>query len=291
MGLCFTKKNKKYKKRRIYKKRIHGGEMIGTITLDDLYEQDRDLPIDNYTVDEVRTNQIDFDNMIGKGFEGTVRPLIHDNTKVVKLFKLKPPFTVPGYIKESIILSYYASNIGIGPQIYGPPFITTDGKHVAFIMDKVEIYDPSTHDDDEIIQLYERSINNNFFTYDFKFAKTLGEPSRIVLVDFGISGIYRSPQETLESAISEGIFQQIKGKFYSKNIEDHFNNLNEIYKGRKGGKRMSKMKCQRATRKNSKLPPFKANTCPNKIKKGKDGMYISKDSSNGIWVWKKSNNY
>jgi len=50
---------------------------------------------------------------------------------------------------------------------------------------------------------------------------------------------------------------------------------------------MSKMKCQRATRKNSKLPPFKANTCQNKKKKGKDGMYISKDSSNGVWVWKK----
>jgi len=52
-------------------------------------------------------------------------------------------------------------------------------------------------------------------------------------------------------------------------------------------KRISKMKCQSSSRKNSKLPPFKANTCPNKIKKGKDGMYISCHNINGIWFWKK----
>ena len=52
-------------------------------------------------------------------------------------------------------------------------------------------------------------------------------------------------------------------------------------------RRISKMKCERITRKNSKLPHFKANKCPGMIKKGKGGMYISTDSNNGVWVWKK----
>jgi len=52
-------------------------------------------------------------------------------------------------------------------------------------------------------------------------------------------------------------------------------------------RRISKMKCQKTTRKNSNLPAFKANTCPNKKKLGKDGMYISREISNGMWAWKK----
>ena len=56
---------------------------------------------------------------------------------------------------------------------------------------------------------------------------------------------------------------------------------------RKVTRRVSKMKCTSTTRKNSQLPPFKANTCPCKRKKGKDGMYVSTETSNGIWVWKK----
>ena len=53
-------------------------------------------------------------------------------------------------------------------------------------------------------------------------------------------------------------------------------------------KRVSKMKCQRTTRKNGNLPPYKANTCPYKVKKGKDGKYVSTESTNGVWVWKKT---
>jgi len=33
-------------------------------------------------------------------------------------------------------------------------------------------------------------------------------------------------------------------------------------------------------------PPFLANTCPGKTKKGKDGMYIATESKNGVWIWK-----
>ena len=52
-------------------------------------------------------------------------------------------------------------------------------------------------------------------------------------------------------------------------------------------RRISKMKCEKATRKNSNLPPFKANKCPGKLKKGRDGMYKSSENNNGIWIWKK----
>jgi hypothetical protein len=52
-------------------------------------------------------------------------------------------------------------------------------------------------------------------------------------------------------------------------------------------RRISKMKCQRMTRKNSNLPPFEARTCPDKIRKGKDGMYKSITRNNGVWVWTK----
>jgi len=49
------------------------------------------------------------------------------------------------------------------------------------------------------------------------------------------------------------------------------------------------MKCQRVTRKNSKLPPFNAATCFGQVKKGKDGMYMSSESKNGVLIWKKVN--
>jgi|LakMenEpi03Aug12_release.lakeMendotaPanAssembly.Ray.scaffolds.fasta_scaffold3003654_1 hypothetical protein len=47
------------------------------------------------------------------------------------------------------------------------------------------------------------------------------------------------------------------------------------------------MKCEKTTRKNSNLPPFKANKCAGKLKKGRDGMYKSSENNNGIWIWKK----
>lgn len=52
-------------------------------------------------------------------------------------------------------------------------------------------------------------------------------------------------------------------------------------------RRSSKMKCKRTLRKNSKLPPFDARSCPDKIKKGKNATYKSVEKSNGIWMWKK----
>jgi hypothetical protein len=52
-------------------------------------------------------------------------------------------------------------------------------------------------------------------------------------------------------------------------------------------RRKSKMNCKRTTRKNSNLPLFKADTCPGKVKKGKNGLYISFESNNGVWIWKK----
>ena len=48
------------------------------------------------------------------------------------------------------------------------------------------------------------------------------------------------------------------------------------------------MKCQRMTRKASKLPPFEAYTCAGKLRRGSDGMYRSTEKSNGVWAWKKT---
>jgi hypothetical protein len=50
--------------------------------------------------------------------------------------------------------------------------------------------------------------------------------------------------------------------------------------------RVSKMKCERVTRKNSNYPPFNANTCPGMLKKGKNRMYVSSETKNGIFKWK-----
>ena len=52
-------------------------------------------------------------------------------------------------------------------------------------------------------------------------------------------------------------------------------------------KRVSKMVCRRVTRKNSKLPPFEAYSCPGLIKQGKDGKYESRENNSGVYVWKK----
>ena len=53
-------------------------------------------------------------------------------------------------------------------------------------------------------------------------------------------------------------------------------------------RRVSKMKCKRNfTVKNSKIPPFSANSCAGKKKRGKDGWYISSERADGVWIWKK----
>jgi len=62
-----------------------------------------------------------------------------------------------------------------------------------------------------------------------------------------------------------------------------------------GGKtRKSKKGCKKIKTKNKKYltrksPPFHAGDCMEHIKKGKDGLYISKESSNGVYKWIKYN--
>jgi len=47
------------------------------------------------------------------------------------------------------------------------------------------------------------------------------------------------------------------------------------------------MKCQkRKTKSRNKLPPFRAETCVGKIKRGKDGWYTPRETKNGMWVWR-----
>lgn len=56
---------------------------------------------------------------------------------------------------------------------------------------------------------------------------------------------------------------------------------------RSSRKRVSRMKCQRTSRTNGKVPAFKAYSCIGMKKMGKDGMYTPRESSNGVWAWKK----
>jgi len=55
-------------------------------------------------------------------------------------------------------------------------------------------------------------------------------------------------------------------------------------------KRTSKIKCSKIKSKKYKTrksPPFRAITCANKIKKGKDGLYKSISDINGRYFWSK----
>ena len=241
---------------------MYGGELLG-IGLKGLLMRE-DLPINEYLVDEAKTNILDFNNILGRGYQGIIVSIINEPTKVAKLFKLKILYNVPDLIKESIIPSYYASNIRIGPKIYDVPFITTDGNFVGFIMEKVVPYVPNENDVNEIIELYKKSIDNNFITYDNEFAKTLTEPARIIFIDFGVSGIYENPEKTLFEAINNDIFANRGAGFYSPIIEKYFNDL------KKGGqiiKNKKKIKKNKTNKKNKKNKKNKINKTNKKNKK------------------------
>lgn len=228
---------------------MYGGELLG-IGLKGLSMRE-DLPINEYVVDEEKTNILDFNNILGRGYQGIIVSIINEPTKVAKLFKLKINYNVSDSIKESIIPSYYASTIRIGPKIYDVPFITTDGKFVGFIMEKVIPYVPNENDVNEIIELYKKSIDNNFITYDNEFAKTLTEPSRIIFIDFGVSGIYENPEKTLFEAIDNDVFADRGAGFYSPIIEKYFNDL------KKGGQNIKKKNKKRKTNKRKLIKEIK----------------------------------
>ncbi len=220
---------------------MYGGELLG-LGLKGLLMRE-DLPINDYVVDEEKTNILDFNNILGRGYQGIIVSIINEPTKVAKLFKLKINYNVSDSIKESIVPSYYASTIRIGPKIYDLPFITTDGKFVGFIMEKVIPYVPNENDVNEIIELYKKSIDNNFITYDNEFAKTITEPSRIIFIDFGVSGIYENPEKTLFEAIDNDVFANRGAGFYSPVIEKYFNDL------KKGGQNIKNKKKNNKTNK------------------------------------------
>jgi hypothetical protein len=48
------------------------------------------------------------------------------------------------------------------------------------------------------------------------------------------------------------------------------------------------MKCLKVARNSTqKIPPYSAYQCPGKTRKGKDGLYRSSESANGVWRWVK----
>ena len=216
---------------------MHGGEIHSSMSLQEICQR-YGLPIQDYVVDDEKTNNINFSVIIGKGQQGTVRPLIDDDTKVVKLINLKTPFVASESVKSDIIPAYYASNIGIGPRIYGEPFITTDGNYVGFIMDRIEVYLPVDSDVDEIIQLHDKSVKNNFLTFDSEFGKTITDPPHIVLVDFGIAGFYESIAKTIEAGIDNDLFENTGIGFYHPKLKKH---IMDLYNSNRGlGKKKTK---------------------------------------------------
>jgi hypothetical protein len=166
---------------------------------------------------------IDFDDTIGKGFQGVVYGLKSHPTKVVKVLKLKCSNVISQRIAEEFICpTYYASQIGVGPKVYGIPFVFPDGLHIAVIMDKVCEYTPNQegNDDDEIIELFETCIRNKFLTYDYFFGKTSN--GRIVIVDFGVSHIFKTENDARKDVVDSGLFEDAGIGYYSKHIETHF---------------------------------------------------------------------
>lgn len=205
----------------------------------------------DFNVDVDRASTIDISRRIGAGFQGTVYAVLGQDDRVVKLLKLKNPNQVTD--NEIIIAtcSVYASNIGIGPVVHGPPFVTPDGKYVAIIMDRVTMYEPRSPDVDEMTMLFERMINNHFMTYDMQFAKrpTTGE---IIIVDFGVSGFYNTNYETLKAAINNDVFY-----LNYRILHEHFKNVfatmePESVTTTTGGKKKKTKKRTRRHRRNVK---------------------------------------
>lgn len=210
------------------------GELVrGSLNLSDLRKIKEEgvnalfnnLPLfsTDFNVEPIGTSIIDFSKKIGCGFQGSVCLVSGSDDKVVKLLKLRTPNQVTDNEIVIATSSIYASNIGIGPTIHGSPFITTDGKHVAIIMDKITIYKPTESDVNEIIMLFEKMIENKFMTFDMEYGKT--SDGKIVIVDFGVSGFYASKHDALKSAINNDVFYDTGIGYYNKTLEDHFNNL------------------------------------------------------------------
>jgi hypothetical protein len=215
------------------------------------------LPLypEDYIIDAERTSIIDFSSKpIGRGRQGIVRKVLGREDIVIKLLKIKEPGIRDDLI-EDVVPSYYASNINVGPKIYGSPFITVDEKYVAFIMEKVNPYYPNEDDVPEIIDLLQQSIDKHFVSVDHEFAKTL-DTQRIILLDLGICSIFNNRTEALIGAIREDAFADVGGgRFYSPKIEEYFTKeYNEIRKGGKRGKegKEGKYKKTRSKRKKRK---------------------------------------
>lgn len=250
---------------------MRGGELVSnSLSLEDIKKKRFDnesnfenLPtnIEDYQIDEERTNLMS--NKIGYGNQGVIFELNGEqNTNLLaKAIRLKKKYTITKNIIEDIIPSYYASNIGIGPKIYGIPFITTDGMYAVFIMDKVTTYKPNENDADKIINLFNLSINNNFITFDFEYAKPINE-DRIIFLDFGISGIYESHRDTLKAALFEDVFANTGFGYYNPIVEEYFKN--EYKNLQDGGNKHKIYRNKRRTNQKTKMHKRKKRTIKRK---------------------------
>lgn len=213
-----------------------GGELVkGSIDINAILEST------NYNIDEERTNMIDMTlPPVGRGYQGRILALKNDPTKVAKLIKIKN-CTLSKETKEVVYLHVYASEINIGPKIYGTPFITTDCSHVVFIMDKIVPYKPLPQDNDEVIELFTKSFQHHFVPFDFEYAKNAD--GKLIFLDFGVCGLYSSYKEAIQKAIDNDVF------LYKDFLTTHF--LNELSTGgtkRKKSRAKSLRKARRKTR-------------------------------------------
>ena len=197
-----------------------GGELI-THNINDLRELcTTKIADDDYKYSEIYDNKISKLKALGKGYQGTVYIYGDESeNKVVKLFKLKTENDVPLEVKEAIESSFYASDIKIGPKTYFKPFITKDRKHVAFVMDKIN--EPGVINTEELIDLYTKSIEGRFVTFDFEFGRT--NTGNLVFLDFGVSGVYKTPKDALAACLVT--LEDSGSGYYDQSVEEHFINL------------------------------------------------------------------
>ena len=127
--------------------------------------------------------------------------------------------------------------------MHGFPFITSDGKYVGFVMDKVITYRVNYEDDYlKIKNLFEKSVDNNLVSYDHEYAKTTEDSDELIFLDLGVCGIFDTSEEALRELVDSDILTLASTKLYEY-FKDKMQRENEM-RGEisRGGKRNKKTK-------------------------------------------------
>ena len=239
-----------------------GGELAkGSINIDPILETLE------YSVDTERSALLGAP--ISRGFQGKIVKMKGDDTKVAKLMKLKQgllptrsdasaslnaslprsdALTAPSLdkdTKEVVYLHVLGSDLGIGPTLYGSPFIVEDRSHIAFIMDKVVPYVPNNSDNDALISLFTRAFSHGLVPFDFEYAKN--RDGHLIFLDFGVCGLYPSYVVGVRIAIDNDVF------LYHPVVRDYFENtLERSLNNKRGGTKTKSNKKKKSNKKSKK---------------------------------------